>query len=161
MVMRSVCVAPALWLTNAQTAGCPPAASVNVPTASLPRSPEAVASFIHAQLFVARPIVGIAIKQIASAAGSILLKVHLKLYRLLAILRTSRFVQKIGVDMPWDAFRGYLGMYTQEVQPVSGCTWIDLLIHKHRLLFRGFLGFAHAAVKDGQVIVRSKIVGVD
>src|ERR1700722_4153028 len=160
-VMRSVRVKLGPAWVKRQEAGLPGATSVNSPTASPPKRPEEVASFIHGQLFFAWPRAAKTRTTDSTKAKRSTLGVTNLGSRLFAIFRACRFCHHVGVNMPGDAFLRYLRMYAEIIQRVGGRTGIDLFVDKHRLLFSGFIRLAHATVQDRQVVVSCEIVRID
>src|SRR5580658_9270040 len=155
-VMRRVRVKLAPVWVKVQTAGWLADAAVKSPTASPPRRPPAVASLSQGQSFLAWQFAAMPKKTRKRVTSRIIrgaLSTNFELYviltiELLSILRTWSLFDEIGMD-------------AQIVERVSGCAWVDLLIYEHGLLFRGFFFPAHAAVNDGEVVVRGDVVRVD
>src|SRR5450631_1713102 len=124
------------WV-NVQTAGCVSVAALNAPTESTPIRLEAVASVSHGQLFAARAVCGKAATQANNANLENIRRVSTACASLFAILRAPTFRRQIGVHMPGNTLRRDLRMYTQEVEGVSRCARIDLLVDEFCLLVRG------------------------
>src|SRR5271163_729612 len=74
---------------------------------------------------------------------------------------TAHVISFVCMQMPGHAFGRYLGMFTQEVERVSGSAWIEFLCHELCLLLGCLVFHAGPAIEDRQVIMCREVVGVD